>query len=246
MFGNDQFTKLLLHCEGTNGSTTFTDNAAGTTPHTVTVNGNAQISTAQSKFGASAYLGDGTGDYLSLDGSTDFAFGSGDFSVDLWVRLLAVGAVQTLYDSRPAATSGFYPTLYINTDNTIHYFTNTADRITGTTALTTGTWYHVALARLGTSTKLFLNGTQEGSTFSDSNTYLGGGAGTPIIGAIAGGANSLNGYIDEIRVGKGIAYFTANFTPQNEPYDAPANPNINNYSVEYLIAQMARTVMVPY
>lgn len=217
--GNDSFTKLLLHCDGTDGSTSFPDSSSSA--HTVTAGGNAQIDTAQFKFGTGSFLGDGS-DYLSLDGSADFTFGTGDFTIDFWVRLASGGAIQTLYDGRPSGSGGGpgYPAIYVSTDNTVRFYQN-GDRITGTTALSTGgVWYHVALARSGTSTKLFLNGTQEGSTLSDSTNYLGGSAGRPFLGgnSEAPGSFSLNGWMDEIRVSKGIARWTANFTPPSQPY----------------------------
>ena len=74
---------LLLHMGGTDGSTTFTDEKG----HTVTANGDAQIDTAQSKFGGASALFDGSGDYLSVADSADFEFGSSDFTIDGWVRL---------------------------------------------------------------------------------------------------------------------------------------------------------------
>lgn len=226
MAGNDSFTTLLLHCDGADASTTFTDSAiGGAAPHTVTANGNAQIDTAESKFGGAAALFDGAGDYLSLDGSSDFAFGTGDLTVDFWLRLAATGVFHYLYDSRPSATSGLYPSLYLSSSNVLVYYTNSADRITGTTALTTGAWYHVALARSGTSTKLFLNGTQEGSTYSDSNNYIVG-TSRPFIG-ISGfdlSGSPLNGWIDELRVSKGIARWTANFTPPTAAYSRNSAP----------------------
>lgn len=218
--GNDAATVLLLHCDGTDASTTFTDSAqGGNAPHTVTVNANAQVDTAQKKFGTASALFDGTDDYLNLDGDTDFAFGSGDFTIECWVRRNATGAIHMLYDSRPAATQGLYPTIYVNSSDVLLYFTNSADRITGTTTLSSGQWYHVAVTRSGTSTKLFLNGTQEGSTYTDSNTYLNG-ASRPVIGASGYSVTilELNGWIDEVRVSKGAARWTANFTPPASPY----------------------------
>jgi hypothetical protein len=216
--GNDSFTKLLLHCNGADASTTFTDSSASA--HTVTVGADAQIDTAQSKFGGASGKFDGTGDNLTNDGGADFAFGTGTFTVDFWVRLAATGVQYVLYDSRPAATNGVYPTIYISTGNVVVFFQNSADRITGTTTLSADTWYHVALARSGTSTKLFLSGTQEGSTYTDSNDYLNG-TSRPAIAASGinpATTNNLNGWIDEFRVSKGIARWTANFTTPTMAY----------------------------
>jgi hypothetical protein len=214
MAGIDQYTKLLLHCDGSDGSQTFTDSSG--TGKVVTAVGNAQIDTAQSKFGGASALFDGTGDYLNLNGESDFAFGTGDFTIDFWFKLNALASpYEVYYDSRPS--NGVYPLIYsAGSPRTLRYFVSGGDRITGTTTLTTDTWYHVAVTRSGTNTKLFLNGVQEGSTYSDSNDYLNG-ASKPFIGASFDGIY-LNGWIDELRVSKGIARWTANFTPPTSAY----------------------------
>ena len=215
--GIDSYTKLLLHMDGADTSTTFTDSSLSA--HTATANGNAQIDTAQSKFGGASGLFDGTDDYLNLDGHADFAFGTADFTVDFWVQLNATGIQQAFYDSRPSGANGLYSWLGVTSGNVLFYHANSGTRITGTTALGTGAWYHIALARSGTSTKLFLDGTQEGSTYSDSNNYIVG-ASRPTLATNGNSVttNELNGWLDEVRVSKGIARWTANFTPPIEAY----------------------------
>jgi len=205
--GIDAFTTLMLHCDGADTSTTFTDSSGN--GHTTTANGNAQIDTAQFKFGTASALFDGTGDYLSSDGSAGFAFGTGDFQIDFWLRLNATGVARTLYDSRPSGVTGLYPTIKLSAGNVLVYHTNAADRITGTTTLTTATWYFVTLVRYSGVTRLFLNGAQEGSSYTDTNNYLNG-TSRPTIGGDgnSAGANSLNGWMDEIRVVKGNANIT--------------------------------------
>ncbi|MGI9159852.1 MAG: LamG domain-containing protein [Saprospiraceae bacterium] len=210
--GQDAYTKFLAHFNGANAGTTFADSSAA--PHTITRVGNTQTSTAQLKFGSAAALFDGTGDYLTLDGSADFAFGTGDFTIDFWFRPAAVGAARTLYDSRPTSTEGLYPRIYVNASNKVSYHTNSADRITGTTTIALNTWYHVVVSRAAGVTRLFVNGTQEGASYTDANTYLNG-ASRPIVGAA--GTNvaneNYNGYMDELEVSKGVARWVANFTP---------------------------------
>jgi hypothetical protein len=202
---------LLLTGEGTNGSTTFTD--LSSSPKTITAGGNAQISTAQKKYGTGAMYFDGTGDWLTLDGSSNFAYGTGDFTIEFWIQTSNWGGGTTIfYDQRPLSTDGNYPCIYTQVGQ-LRYFVNSADRITGST-LTTNTWYHIAVCRSGTSTKMFLNGVQDGSTYSDSTTYING-ASRPII-ATRGynpGDNTFSGYIDDLRITKGIARYTTNFTP---------------------------------
>ncbi len=181
--------------------------------------GNAQISTAQSKFGGSSMYFDGTGDYLvSRSDTNNYAFGTGDFTVEFWLRLNALpgaGPFFTLVDFRPEGTlGGAYGTTYLDGSTAVlTYYANSANQITGT-GLSTGVWYHIALARSGTSTRLFLDGTQVGSTYTDSTNYANG-ASRPTIGtnAYIPSLGHLNGYIDDLRITKGVARYTANFTP---------------------------------
>lgn len=212
--GNDAYTVLLLHMDGTDGSTTFTDSSASA--HTVTVLGNTQIDTAQSKFGGASGLFDGSGDYLRMDdGSTDYEFGTGDFTIDFWFRLNST-VKQFFYDGRTSGSQAI-PCIYMNS-GVLRYYVNGADRITGSTSLSTGTWYHCAVARSGTSTKMFLNGTQEGSTWSDSTNYING-TNRPVIGdSGAAPGSSVNGWLDEYRLSKGVARWTSNFTPPTSAY----------------------------
>lgn len=176
--------------------------------HAVTLNGNASRSAAQSKFGGySAYL-DGTGDYITVPSGSDFAFGTGDFTVEFWFMQTVAGS-PFLIDCRPtSSTNGAYVTTYINA-GTVAFYTNAAARITSS-AITTGAWYHVAVCRSGTSTRLFLNGTQTGSTYTDPTNYI---ASPVSIGASGNGLFPLTGYFDDIRITKGVARYTANFTP---------------------------------
>lgn len=214
-YNRDIYTVLLLDFDGTDASTVFTDTAR---EKTVTVVGNAQIDTAQFKFGTASGLFDGSGDYLTLDGSADFTFGTGDFTIEFFVRFNSVGAQKALIDFRPSAGNGNYPYIFRSSGNVLIYFNNSSNRITGTTTVTTGTWYHVALARSGTSTKLFLNGTQEGSTYTDSSAYAVG-ASRPTIATDGNNtaATNFDGWIDNLRVQKGIATYTGNFTAPVTP-----------------------------
>lgn len=203
-------TSLLLN--GTNAG--IVDNASKNDLETV---GNAQISTSVKKFGTGSMRFDGTGDYLVTNSAnTDlFAFGSGNFTIEFWIYPTSfANDIKSIYDQRPTSTQGLYPTIYFNTSGVILYYTNSANRITGS-ALSTNTWYHVAVSRSGTSTRMFVDGVQVGSTYTDSNIYLNS-SGRPFIGAFSDNqaANQqFNGYIDDLRITKGVARYTANFTP---------------------------------
>lgn len=200
--------------------------------HAVTLAGNTARSSTQRKFGGYSAYFDGAGDFLyPVNSGPDFAFGTGDFTVEMWVYLPSLGVARTLYDGRPPSTNGLYVSTYVSATNTIVFFVTELTRITGTTALATMTWYHVALCRSGTSTKLFLNGVQEGATYSDGNNYLGA-ANRPIIGIDSYNltATPMNGYIDDLRVTKGVARYTANFTPPSSAFPGgpvPGTPTAN-------------------
>jgi hypothetical protein len=206
-------TSLL--CNFTNGA--IFDSAMMNDLQTV---GNAQISTSVVKYGTGSIAFDGSTSYLSTNVGTNdlYVFGSGDFTIEMWIYFNSVTTEQCLYDSRPSNTQGVYPVLYLATNGTIRFWVSSADRITSS-ALSVSTWYHVALSRSGTSTRLFINGTQSGSTYTDSNVYLNAAptvstSGRPWIGRYSlSQAGTLNGYIDDLRITKGYARYTSNFTP---------------------------------
>ena len=206
---------LLLHGNGTNGSTTITDNSPS--PKTVTAVGNAQISTAQSKFGGASIAFDGTGDYLDVGSNSAFGYGLSDFTIEFWIYRNVSVDLQSFLDQRTGIDTVLAPTLYIS-GNSLFYFANGANCISGGT-LAASQWLHIALSRSGTATKLFVNGVQVGSTFTDTLSYID----SPVrIGGANGGAGpglaSLNGYIDDLRITKGVARYTANFTPPAAPF----------------------------
>lgn len=228
--GIDQYTKLLLHCDGPDASTTFTD--SGVTGHSVTANGNVQIDTAQSKFGGAAALFDGTGDYLTVPVATDFDFGSGDFTVDFWARR---NGAQTgfcgLFITDTSGSGGWNLLLgssgVAGTTNAPYFADNSqAVALASSTVLADATWTHVALIRSGDTLYLFQDGTQTASVSVAGKSFDYGAATVLTIGA-----NSTlyyNGWIDELRISKGIARWTANFTPPSAPYSR-LTPVVHNY-----------------
>ncbi len=218
-------TKLLLPFDGTNGATTTSD--LSNLNNTATFNGNASISTARSKFGGSSCYFDGTGDYVDVGGTywtTGAAIDSGDFTIELWLNIDAWGGnnSQSLITNYGTNTGGW--ALYVkNTTGQVfwwHYNGSAwvyVNRYTGTqTALSLDTWYHIALTRSGNIFRLFLDGTQEDST-TDSNAMTSSNGGTHSgirIGAVNAALDyPVNGYIDDVRITKGVARYTSNFTP---------------------------------
>ena len=220
-FNSDANTLLLLHMEGTDAATTFTDDVYGVRSQKgIVAIGNAQIDTAQSKFGGASALFDGTGDYLFSPSNSDFGFGTGDFTLEGWFRFVNFTNGPALFDLRSAGGTEVKPLIYCGSDGTLYYYVNGAARITGS-ALSTATWYHITVSRSGTSTKMFVNGSQVGSTYTDSNNY-----GTTVVSiGIASwntSFNALNGHADEIRISN-TARYTANFTPSTTPFVNDSN-----------------------
>jgi hypothetical protein len=187
--------------------------------------GSPTVSTSGS---GSVYFTGSSSVYLSTtSNSSSFAFGTGDFTIETWVYINATGT-QIIYDSRPSGGAGFTPTLYVNSSTAITYYADGTDRIAGGT-LSVSTWYHVALVRIGTVTKMYLNGTQTGSSYTDTNNYVNT-SGRPVIGANSNslGSSPLNGYVSNLRVVKGVGVYTGTFTPSTIPLTAtqPAGTNI--------------------
>jgi len=224
----DQYTKLLLHTDGTNGSTTFTDSE--TIPKTVTANGNAQISTAQSKFNGSSGYFDGTGDYLSVPDSDDFAFGSGDFTIDFWVKRNSINTEVMFMHQYQNNQNEFRCTS--NASNNLYFYQYAGGYqfyyYSANGVLADTNWHHVAFTRSGNTGYIFLDGVSLSLTahaaFSGSLSNI---PGTFYVGASFYGETGipstvLNGYIDEFRVSKGIARWTSNFTPPTSAYSSTA------------------------
>jgi hypothetical protein len=203
---------------------------ANATPKTLTIgSGTPRIAsfapfTETDTTTGSAYF-DGTGDYLDYTGSSNLAFGTNDFTIELFIYINVLGTFMMFYDSRPAGTNGAYPTIYKHSDNTIRYYANTGERITGP-ALGIGQWYNIVVSRASGSTRMFVDGVQVGSTYADSTTYLNG-ASRPRIGASGvDGASSVNGFISDVRVLNGTGLYTANFTPATSSLSSVANTQL--------------------
>lgn len=180
----------------------------------ISVFGNAQLSTAQKKFGTASLLLDGTGDYISTPSNPDFEFGSGNFTIEMWVYRIGNNLSQPLVEMRTSTTTNYAPLLLINTSNQLVYNDGASNVITGDSISET-TWTHVAVSRQGTSTRLFINGTQTGSTYTDTRFYLQ----SPVrIGARFDATTAFNGHIDELRITKGLARYTGNFTAPTAPF----------------------------
>ena len=201
-------TSLLVN--GTNAA--IIDSSADNDLETV---GNAQISTSVKKFGTGSIAFDGSGDYLVAPSSTAFDLGSGDFTIECWFNANSFAAPFGLI-SRYAVTAGVSAygwLIQVRSSTSIRllrgndlYFDSTVS------TMSTGTWYHVAAVRNGSTFTLYLNGTQVGQATGVSN-FTDASSTTLQIGRTHTVTDDMNGYIDDIRITKGVARYTANFTP---------------------------------
>jgi hypothetical protein len=153
---------------------------------------------------------DGTGDYLLTQSNVVNGLGTGNWTIEYWVNPVSVSAESIHVDFR-SGSGAVGPTVGNSAGGAVFFQTSGVNRITGST-LSTGTWTHIAVSKSGSSTKLFINGTQSGSTYTDANTYT-----TPARVCVGVDDDSspnayLNGYIDDLRITKGYARYTANFT----------------------------------
>lgn len=215
---------LLLHMDGTNGSTTFTDTSSNT--KTVTAAGNAQISTSQSKFGGASGAFDGSGDAVTIPDSDDFNFGSGEFTIEFWVYFNSL-AVNTALASH-AATSGsdFSWSLTWFTNNTLQfrYSTNGTTGQTRSASFTpsTSTWYHIAIVRDATNRlRIFADGVELYSVSISTITLFNSSANLVFGARYNSYEISLNGYLDDVRITKGVGRYNANFTPPTAAFPDP-------------------------
>jgi len=209
---DDGFTKALLHMDGADASTTFTDESG----KTWTAYADAQIDTAQSKFGGASGLFDGTGDYISTPDHNDFDFGAGDFTVDCWVRHSALAGYQHYISQYPGAWALYKdittnrPVIYLSTDGGDKTATSSVD-------VAIDTWYHIAAVRYGNTVTIYIDGTARG-TVDVTGCTVNNSANLITIAAYSAPADFFSGWIDEVRISKGIARWTANFTPPTAPY----------------------------
>ena len=190
------------------------------TAKTVTFNDDAQLDTTVKKFGTAALKLDGSNDSISVPSSGDLGFGTNtDFTIEFWAYANTTGlSSATLFDLRDNGTDAEGLSLAFRAAGEVDLRVGTTTAITGSGAgIATGVWKHYAVAREGTDTRLFVDGTQRGIKFSDTTDY--GSSKGIVFGAdFDGASNNVTGWIDEVRIEKGVAKYTANFTA---PTSAP-------------------------
>jgi hypothetical protein len=215
-------------------SPTFIDNS--TNRYTITVTGDTKIQSF-SPFGGvtvtpyySNYF-DGSGDYFTLPSNPAFSFGTGDFTIEMWVYISSLAAQRGLYDTvnQSDATGTGRFAMEVTTAGLLRVFTLAGTILTSGGTLAASTWYHIAYVRISNSGKLYVNGTQVNSTYTDNNNYVVGTTNRPIIGINGYDSSSypMLGYISNLRVTKGLGIYTGAFTPPTAPLAATQSSGTN-------------------
>lgn len=215
---------LLMHMDGADNGTTFADDKG----KTVTASGGAVTKTAIKKFGTASTYFDGVNDYLSVPNSTDFNFGTGDFTVEMWVYL----AANSSPDGANQRTAGLVGGQVIGTDSwnfcisgdgtstgtgiKLESYKATAYTVAsvGGLGLSLSRWYHIAMSRSSGTLQFFVDGAMVHSVAFTSDLTIG--TNLLNIGRCCDSSTwvrYLNGYIDELRITKGVARYTSKFYP---------------------------------
>jgi hypothetical protein len=192
---------------------------------TLTTNGDAEIRTDQTKFGDGAGYFGPSSDYLTASSSPLFGFGTGDFTIEMWIYPQGTNSFQGFFNANDY-TNGILMRWHANSVTDSLYINSTAYNWQPAIYAPVNTWSHIALVRYGGTVKMFVNGVNRiGSVTNNSNI---GSSAVPLIGASAHNVGEgFNGYIDDLRVTKGLARYTADFTPPNSSFSAGKGGKVN-------------------
>ena len=218
--GNDAFTKILLHMDGSNGGTTFTDVAAGGSAKTWTAT-NAITSISKAKFGPSSLKT--TAGYITTPDHADFTIGANNFTVDCWIDFDGTSGFVNIFGQSDAAGNADSQSIYMQRGANGVTFVILRDSagfqsLVATTNFNGSSgWNHFAIVKNGSSGSLYVNGAQENATSLPNPMWDG--TGDWSIGRLGASTSSpASFYFDEFRLSVGVARWTSNFTPPVAAY----------------------------
>jgi hypothetical protein len=182
--------------------------------------GSTQVSTSIIKYGTGSMYFDGTGDYLQIPYSPNLDLSSGDFTIEGWIYLNSVSPVTQgviiFYNGNALTAANIQYLVRVNTSNLVFETNISTTTYTITfSGITTNSWNHFAFVRSGNIVSGYLNGVKNSTTqtltgsLNTSTSWY-----TQVGRYTSGGTNyDLNGYLDDVRITKGVARYVANFTP---------------------------------
>ena len=202
-------TSLLLNF--TNAS--IIDSTAKNNLETV---GDAQVSTSVKKFGTGSLKFDGTGDWLSIAHQDILNFGSSNFTIECWVYPVSNSAVQSIYYKSESDSTGIILALNNIGAGKVNFYSGNGSiwyvAIDSSSTISLNTWTHLAATRNGSTWTIWINGTSSGTATSSTNP-----SSTTELAKVGRFRTAnpfvFDGYIDDLRITKGVARYTAAFTP---------------------------------
>jgi hypothetical protein len=207
----------------------FTPNTTYYGGHVLRPTGNLKLKSDIKKFGSSSAYFDGSS-YFTSQNHSDWYFGSGDFTIDCWVRYTSTSNNDNIA-CQQGSTDKAWSFGRRNTGNAIRfvYTTNgsTEIQVERTWTPSTGVWYHVAAVRSGSDLMLFVDGNQIGSTYNIGSDVIYNSSEVLSIGGNPGGGigDNFPGHIDEFRISR-YARWTSNFTPPTEEYETDSHTKL--------------------
>jgi len=208
-----------------NGLVTGLAQASTRVKKSIGFKGGAELDTAEKKFGSSSLLLDGVDSYVAIASSDDFGFQQNDFTLSGWIRTTVSTGIQTIFDMRGGTATDITPHVFLD-GLKLNYATQGSTRIDGSASpLSLNTWHHIAVSRFNGWTRLFVDGTQVGSTYRDLNDY---GDTKPIkFGGNYLGTELFTGHIDDIHVTRESLY-------QSGSYTIPTSKVVGNTQTSFL------------
>jgi hypothetical protein len=180
--------------------------------------GNVQANTSTFKYGTGALKFNGTTDYLTIPNNSNFSFGTGDFTIEMWVYASSFSGYRTLIDARGSDSTVSYGLFLETTSGQLYWYDGSAAQ-TSSSGPPLNTWTHIAAVRTLGVLKMFVAGVQ---VYSAANTNAQNPTGPLLIGKNIGSSAYFNGYIDELRITKGYARYTTAFTPASGSFSPSA------------------------
>ena len=230
--GDDHFGKVtaMFNFDGSDGDTTGSGLDASNKNLTVSYSSGDELSATQKKFGATSLY---VADNVTLSSSDGFNMGTGDFTIEAWYYFTSFSNSFGHYDQWAGSSTGAGNVQMWNSTSAqgkIKWYYNGSNNFTSSTTMSTGQWYHVAYVRESGTLKMYFNGTVDSNTQSYSSQF--GKTGTVYLGdQHAGGGGAPQYYIDDLRVTKGLARYTSNFTAPTTAHLTSAGDSLKNIIV---------------
>ena len=230
--GDDQFAKVtaLFNFDGSDGDTTASGLDASNKNLTVSYSSGDQLSNTQTKFGSTSLY---VADNVTISSSDGFNMGTGDFTIEAWYYFTSFSNSFGHYDQWNGSSTGSGNVQMWNSTSAqgkIKWYYDGNSNFTSSTTMSTGQWYHVAYVRESGTLKIYFNGTADSNTQSYSSQF--GKTGTLYFGdQHAGGGGAPQYYIDDLRITKGLARYTSNFTAPTTAHLSSAGDSLKNIIV---------------